>query len=275
MNDNIEDKAPIKLPFEGEQFDIGEWVYAHRIGLCITLIAYLIVAIGFMTIKISLMVAPPPIQTIAIDLQQLAELEREREELIKSIEKMQEENNDTDWSEVQNRASNESAEMSQSLSEHIADDRNTDVSQLLEDAARMQENMAQNRANYESGMANIQAIKDEFEAAQKNSSSSEPISERRDQNLNGSVTVAYSFADPVRHAVILTVPAYQCEGGGEVLVHVTLNQNGKVTSAKVTTGDDGCMQQTAISAALTSRFDVNPEAPFRHTGIIHYIFVPQ
>ena len=31
----------IKLPFDNRREDVGSWTYDHRIGLCVTLIAYL------------------------------------------------------------------------------------------------------------------------------------------------------------------------------------------------------------------------------------------
>lgn len=44
------DKTPrppkLHLPFETKKTDAGEWAYDHRVGLCITLIAYLVLAIA-------------------------------------------------------------------------------------------------------------------------------------------------------------------------------------------------------------------------------------
>ncbi len=282
MNDKIEDyienKAPIELPFENEHFDLGTWVYAHRIGLSVTLIMYLLVAICFTTAKIKLETNGATINAITIMQHDLDDLEQQREELIKSIEALHQNNNDPDWSDIQNRASNENAETSNAISNrHMADDCNTDVDQLIKDAARAQANMAQNRADYESGLAGVQAIRDDAAANRDDSwlYNGDLPSEVRDRKVDGSVTVSYSFNNPVRHALILVVPAYQCEGGGEVLLRVTINQEGRVLSAKVTSGNDECMQETALAAALISQFDVNTSAPSRHTGIIHYTFVPQ
>ncbi len=272
MSDNIGEKPEIKLPFEGDKFDIGEWAYAHRIGLSVTLIVYLIIAISFMLFKITLEINPK-ITAVAIDLQQLAELERKRDELKRSVEILQQMDN-TEWQSIQNKISNESASQSEPRFEEqsqVQDDRNTNVDKLLADAAEFQRKMAQNRADYESGLAEAKAIKER----KQNSDSSEQSNERRDQNIKGNVTVSYSFESPVRHAQRLTVPAYQCEGGGEVVVTVVVNQNGDVTSAKVVSGGDDCMQQTALSAAQSSRFNVDVSAPSKHQGRISYIFVPQ
>ena len=82
------------------------------------------------------------------------------------------------------------------------------------------------------------------------------------------MTVSFSLVDPVRHARHLVVPAYQCEGGGEVVVRITVNRAGEVTHASVASGG-------AVRAARNSVFDINDAAPARHTGTITYIFIPQ
>ena len=37
----------LRLPFEKRKQDAGSWTYDHRIGLCVTLIAYLVLMIAF------------------------------------------------------------------------------------------------------------------------------------------------------------------------------------------------------------------------------------
>ena len=37
----------LKLPFDNRSQDIGTWAYDHRIGLCVTIIIYLLLGIGF------------------------------------------------------------------------------------------------------------------------------------------------------------------------------------------------------------------------------------
>ena len=64
----------LQLPFEQKKTDAGEWAYDHRIGLCVTLIAYLVLAIAFMVGKI-VVGAKPSVQGIIIDTKTLAEHE--------------------------------------------------------------------------------------------------------------------------------------------------------------------------------------------------------
>ena len=64
----------LRLPFEKRKQDAGSWTYDHRIGLCVTLIAYLVLMIAFVSSKI-VVGRKPHTQGMYIDLQTLAELE--------------------------------------------------------------------------------------------------------------------------------------------------------------------------------------------------------
>lgn len=70
----------------------------------------------------------------------------------------------------------------------------------------------------------------------------------------GSVLISYWL--PGRRDVSLYMPAYQCEGGGEVTVNITVNRNGKVVSAsmKESSTNSSCINDMAILAARNSRF---------------------
>ncbi len=255
-------KPKLRLPFTPKKWDMGEWAYDHRIGLCSMVIAYLLFAIIFVSAKI-FVGSPPHSQGFYIDLEQLEALEKLRDELEEQVKEKQQE--EFDWNSVRNRASNEN-----SLDERVVDDRGTSASALNEEAARTQREMEENRKAFEEAINSIEEQRREQQQSEEDSSQ-----QRRDVRQKGNVTVSYSFADPVRHSQRLIVPAYQCEGGGEVVVSVELDPQGKVISSKVSKGGDRCMQETAIKAANSSTFDVNGSAPLRHKGTITYIFIPQ
>ena len=82
MAENIPDNKPktvrrprLKLPFDNRKEDAGVWAYDHRIGLCVTIIAYLVLMIAFVSSKI-VVGRRPHTQGMFIDLQTLAELEK-------------------------------------------------------------------------------------------------------------------------------------------------------------------------------------------------------
>lgn len=251
----------LDLPFDNRREDAGEWTYRHRIGLCVTLIAYLLLMIGFVSSKI-VVGKRNAMQGMYIDLETLAELEAERDRLQREIEeKMQREQ--TDWSAVRNRISNENA-----TDERLQDDRGTNAAALNDAAAEAVERMKANRDAWEQGLAEEEAIRNQA----GNETNSE---ERRDAKVKGSVTVSFSLTNPVRHSRYLHIPAYQCEAGGEVVVQITVDNSGEVVAARVRSGGDECMRETALQAARRSTFNIDPSAPSRQVGTITYLFIPQ
>ena len=250
----------LQLPFDNRREDAGLWAYDHRIGLCVTLIAYLVLMIVFVSSKI-VVGRRATTQGMYIDLQTLAELEQQRDRLEEEVRDRQQAE-PVDWRSVRNRASNENA-----LDERVRDDRGTNTAALNEAAAEVEQNMRANREAYEQGLAEEQAI------LQRKGSEGE--AEQRDVKVKGRVTVSFSFTDPVRTSRRLIVPAYLCEGGGEVTVDVTIDRSGKGVAARVAAGGDECMRETALRAARASLFNIDQAAPARQTGTISYIFIPQ
>jgi TonB family protein len=252
-------RRPLRLPFDGRSQDVGSWAYDHRIGLCITLIVYLVVAIGFVSSKI-VMGERASSQTMYIDLQTLDELERERDRLAEEVRRA---NERIDWSAIRNTSSNENA-----LNENLQDDRGTNADALNSEAEAIEQRLRASRDAYERGVAEAQAIGERKDAAESESGES-------DRKVKGRVTVSFSLTNPTRYSRHLIKPAYRCEGGGEVVVNIAVNQRGEVISAQIASGGDECMRQTAIKAARGSKFDYNEAAPSRQTGTITYIFIPQ
>ena len=251
----------IKLPFDNRREDVGSWTYDHRIGLCVTLIAYLALMIVFVSSKI-VVGRRTHQQGMYIDLQTLAEMEQERDRLEREVRERQRQE-EIDWRSIRNQASNENA-----LNEKLRDDRGTNAAALNEAAAEAEARMRANREAYERGLAEAEAIRRRRERTDERGESS-------DRKVQGRVTVSFSLVDPVRHARHLVVPAYQCEGGGEVVVRITVNRAGEVTHASVASGGDDCMRESALRAARNSLFNIDDSAPARQTGTITYIFIPQ
>lgn len=251
------------LPFEPKKQDAGEWAYDHRLGLSVMIVAYLILGIVFFSSKI-VIGSKPHIQGIYVDLQTLAELEAEKERLEREIELKRQ--SEIDWSEVRNLQSNDAM-----LNENLKDDRGTQTSELNKAAEEAAERMAANRAAYESGLKEAQAILN----AERDKSDGEKNSKREDAKYKGGVTVRFEFKNPVRKKVDLIIPAYRCDTGGQVVVAVTLDRAGNVISARIVSGGDESMRNEALKAARASRFNIDGSAPEKHSGTITYTFIPQ
>lgn len=252
----------LRLPFDNRSEDIGSWAYDHRIGLCVMIILYLLIGIGFFASKI-VIGRKVTQQGMFIDLQELAALEQERDRLAEEVRRA---NQNIDWSKIRNTSSNENA-----LNENLADDRGTNTSSLNEDAQAVEQRMRANREAYEKGLSDARRAGERQEDEGVDDSSGN----KSDKKVKGSVTVSFSFDNPVRYSRKLIKPAYRCEGGGEVVVKVAIDRAGKVLYAYVESGGDECMRNTAVSAAKGSRFDHNNSAPAKQEGTITYIFIPQ
>ena len=254
-------RKPLRLPFDNRKEDIGSWAYDHRVGLFITIIIYLIIGIGFFASKI-VIGRKVSQQGMYIDLQTVEMLEKERDRLAEEVRRA---NQKIDWSKIRNTSSNENA-----LNENLADDRGTKTAELNSDAEAVEARMRANREAYEKG------LKDAKRAGERtNDSKSDSNNTNSDKKVKGTVTVSFSFKNPVRYSRHLVKPAYRCEGGGEVVVKAVIDSAGKVLTATVLSGGDECMRQTAISAAKGSTFDHNSDAPQKQEGTITYIFIPQ
>jgi len=81
-----------------------------------------------------------------------------------------------------------------------------------------------------------------------------------------------------RQAVSLPIPVYKCLGGGDVTVLIVVDPRGYVVAASVVrefSSSDRCLNEYAINAARSSRFNRDDNAPQQQQGEIVYRFVAQ
>ena len=129
----------------------------------------------------------------------------------------------------------------------LKDDRGTDAEQLYKDAERLAQDLK-----------NGQKTKEE------------------QKEYSGPSVVSYTLDG--RKASHLKIPAYRCNGGGDVTVIITVNNAGQVVNAKVMdsiSSSDQCLRSFAVRAARLSRFSASQNAPANQTGEIVYRFIAQ
>ena len=102
-------RPKLRLPFDNRREDAGEWAFDHHAGLCVTLIAYLLLAIAFVGAKI-VVGGRPAAQGFYIDLQQLEQLAAEKERLEREVRRRQQQE-PIDWKSIRNDVSNENAKL--------------------------------------------------------------------------------------------------------------------------------------------------------------------
>lgn len=258
----------MKLPFDKRKQGGGwaAWVFRHRIGLMVTTVIYLSAAILFLTYKI--VILPVPAATIMMEFEPEEQLmEQPKVEDAKQIEQL----NYDAGARVQNRASDQNAKLDAAL----RDDRHSEASDIYKEAERVTEQM---KAGSDAFARSIQDIENSGRRPSdtKPSKAGSKGGTAESSRFRGNVAVSYDL--PGRTDVYLHHPTYQCQGGGQVVVAVTVNRNGKVVSAsvdKASSTDDPCILDMAVKASLASSFNTSASAPDRQRGTITYTFVPQ
>lgn len=247
---------------------LGEWLYNHRIGVMVVIIALLVGGTWLATARYSFTI--PPMEYFVEFVEEVpseaevAELKRKRDELQAEIDRrLQEVQN------VKNLQSNDAAETSGSKSQ-LGHDAKTQ--ELMDKIAS---DMQTNRKDYESGMREVADIGKGGEGEGEGSGDNKGDGDKG--KFSGAVTVAYNFADPVRHHRDLYIPAYKTKGGGVVVVDVWLDRNGTVTSARIQSSTNSELNAQALAAARHRRtlFRIDGTAPESHRGTITYTFVAQ
>lgn len=257
------------LPFEKRPTDIGSWAYEHRVGLCCMIIGYLALGIAFVSARIAI-THKSQAQTVYIDLSELMDQELPQQE--PEIR----EKSDADYSHIRNRVSDENGGQEsvgeRSTSSAAESEATSDfMEELDEEAAAVAGRVRSSRDAFEKGRREEQEMIDRHKAQREAKEGEKPSGVKQ----KGKVLVSYSL--PGRRDVSLHIPAYQCDGGGEVTVAITVNRNGKVVSAslKESSTSNSCINETAVMASRNSRFNVDTDVSDRQSGTITYIFVPQ
>lgn len=244
----------------------GEWLYTHRIGIVVVCLTFMVGGTWLATARYDVVI--PPMEYIvefvddAPTAAEVAELKRQRDELQAEIDRrLQEVQN------VKNLKSNDAAE-SAGGREQLGHD-----SQTQELMDKIASDMQANRSDYESGMREVA----EIGKGAKGHGSGTDKGDGDKGKFTGAVTVAYNFANPVRHHRDLYVPAYKTKGGGVVVVEVSLDRNGTVIAARIESSTNSELNAQALAAARHSRtlFRIDNTAPQTHKGTITYTFVAQ
>ncbi len=270
---NVRPPRP-RLPFEKGPTDLGSWAYEHRVGLCCMIIAYLAFGIVFVSVKIA-MNQERVEGAMYIDL---TDMQQALETLQQQVPEQQEEGDD--FSNVKNRISDENGRSESvgrttastagggaSSSKSIADF----MEGLDEEAAAVAGRVKASQDAFAKGR------REEQEMIARSKAQREAKEGEKESGVKQKGSVLISYWLPGRRDVSLYMPAYQCEGGGEVTVNITVNRNGKVVSAsmKESSTNSSCINDMAILAARNSRFNVDDTGSDKQSGTITYIFVPQ
>lgn len=103
------------------------------------------------------------------------------------------------------------------------------------------------------------------------------LKEEEDLKTNFGQTRITYHVPPNRKARYIDRPIYRCQGGGTVVVAISVNQQGEVFQAtiKSSTTNEECILETAIQSAQNFVFERDNSAEKRVVGTITYMFVAQ
>lgn len=102
-----------------------------------------------------------------------------------------------------------------------------------------------------------------------------PEENKKKQNYQGPTRVKYNLEN--RKHRYIHIPVYICQGSGEVIVQIVVDQSGYVINASVkkSSTSEICINETALESAQQCRFNSDLNAPSRQKGTITYTFVAQ
>lgn len=95
--------------------------------------------------------------------------------------------------------------------------------------------------------------------------------------FRGPTRIFYDLAG--RHHTFLPIPIYKCQGAGQITLAIEVDQRGTVIKAepasKLSTTKDPCLIETAVDHALRSTFNSDMSAPVKQAGFLTFVFVSQ
>lgn len=147
----------------------------------------------------------------------------------------------------------------------LKDDRFKNPNQVYDEARELQRKLDASRA-----AAQREQGADEDAVSQDN------LPDSNAPQYKGPSVISYSLDG--RKAISLPVPAYKCQGGGDVSVQIQVNRKGYVVSAAViesVSSSDECLIRSAVAAAKRSRFRASSSAAEKQVGEIVYRFIAQ
>jgi len=228
-----------------------------KAGLYITVIFHLAVIIVLLVSQIG--TALQKENSFVLDFTKQEELEKSRrEEAFKEdiSQRLEEMLDGTSQINMRNVTVNRSA---------LKDDRGTDAEQLYKDAEKLQRDLSHGQQHQNED--DVAVFSPKKEKSEEN---------KADKPYSGPSVLSWELEG--RKASTLKIPAYLGLGAGMVTVIITVDNQGKVTNAKVDenlSSPDPSLRSYAIRAARLSRFSASPTANPRQIGNIVYQFIAQ
>lgn len=231
-----------------------------KVGFYSTIIFHLVVLIIFLLTAIHGIVSEET--SFVLDFSKLEEIEK-----IEKLEELKQQASKELDDLLSGRASNSYRNVAVDRSNQpLRDDRFKNPNQVYDEARELQRKLDASRA-----AALREQGSDDVASADKDN-----LPDSNAPQYKGPSVISYSLDG--RKSISLPVPAYKCQGGGDVSVQITVNRKGYVVAAQViesVSSSDECIVRSAIAAAKRSRFRASTTAPEKQVGEIVYRFIAQ
>ena len=230
-----------------------------KVGFYSTIIFHLVVLIIFLLTAIHGIVSEET--SFVLDFSKLEEIEK-----IEKLEELKQQASKELDDLLSGRASNSYRNVAVDRSNQpLRDDRFKNPNQVYDEARELQRKLDASRAAAlrEQGSDDVAA-------------NNENLPNEKAQQYKGPSVISYTLDG--RKAISLPVPAYKCQGGGDVSVQISVNRKGYVVGASViesVSSSDECLIRSAVAAAKRSRFRASTSAPEKQVGEIVYRFIAQ
>ncbi len=258
---------------KGESFydKMINFIDKHMVGIMGTITIHLILAIILLLFKMNYTPTPRSVEVdinFRDDLLPITEEQRVQMDKIDiAIERIISQGLEADA--VKNVAVDAASTESNELNPTLQDDKGINASDLYREVGAVKQRMTENKENNEKN----QLLAGQEEIPNTPIKNTAPKEEGK---YKGPAVISYYLEG--RKAIILPVPSYKCQYGGQVVVDIEVDNEGKVVNAKIDSKiskNDECITEAAIAAAYNSLFTDSPNAQAKQKGSITYLFVPQ
>ena len=240
----------------------------NRVGVYLTVVFHLLLLIILLASKIGSLIQEE--STFILDFTQeelLAEIARQeqlKEDVSRELEQLLRSNPRTD---VSIPIRNVVVDASSRSGEALRDDRNSNPTEVYDEARRLQEKLDASRREAEAHTGTDEVANPQQRTTQQPTNV---------ESFKGPSVLSYTLDG--RKSTSMPIPAYKCMGGGDVRVSIVVNRGGYVLSATIrsdVSSTDDCLHEFAVRAAKLSRFTASTTAPERQVGEIVYRFIAQ
>jgi len=234
-----------------------------------TIIAHLVVAIIFMTLKISALKTKVASEVYISIEQEIEEVPEEKKAL-----------NEMTQDEMLKYASLEQiVNIAKNVSDEPVDIDPAEYQDMVKDELIKSGQLSE--SNYIDEQKNVDNASDEEISIKDKEQKPLEVMKKKEKEKNvtfrGPTRIFYNLKG--RHHTFLPIPIYKCEGAGQVGLLIEVDQQGNVLSAtpasEISSTSDECLTETAVTYALKTRFNSDESAPPVQKGFLTFVFVSQ